>query len=302
MKIKASKMRKVIIILVGYMIVCKAFAFKVSISPGDSYTAVVNDYAISNGRSALNTGVGVGFGVQSSGDRLELQQEYNTNGLYLRLDNYDLGIVDNKSTDSVLAAYENGKLVNCVNNTNKAFTCYEGSIFGSNVKYDSFYANANLHSISIYASPNATPGEYTIPYGIASIQYISYRVGAWQEIYSSSITVEVLNRTCTLRPVTTIDLGFILKNKTRIIDTSLDFKCDSPSLPYGASWSFKEVSKQGGTGVQIKVLDKDFRELYQNTTYTDLNKLNEIKVKTSVSKDAPAGEFSKSFLFTVTYS
>lgn len=290
------------VLLSALLFTFKAIAFNVSISPGDTYIAVVDNYSSAYSKSGRNTGVGVGFGKQTQSETLFLQSTFNQGGLTVSLDRYTLSILDSNSTDSIAAHYSNGQIEVCSNRTTHNFTCYEGSIFGDDVRYDQFLAVAQLDHIKVFADPTTQPGLYQIPYGIASIQSNFWGIGYWTEIYSDTLTIEVLNRTCTMKNVTNVHLGNVLKNKTRFIDTSLDFLCDSPNLPQGASWSFTEKTTNGGEGVKIELLDSNFNKLEPNFTYSDLNKLNDIKVKTSVAIDAPAGEFSKSYLFTVTYS
>ncbi|HGS4811347.1 TPA: hypothetical protein ACMD0P_003259 [Vibrio parahaemolyticus] len=269
----------------------------ISISPGDEYISYSSGFGANITESGRNTGVNIGFGDQPDSPTPMLQPSYSARGLYFQMYDYTLDIIEQRfGGDTASADFSNGELSECRSTDNK-FECGEGYLFGDGVYYSKFLAKAEIKKIKVRADPSTAPGKYTIPYGIASINGHQ-----WVSIFKDSMVVNVLNRTCSIRGLTEIDLGYVLRNRTRTIDTGLDFKCDTPDLPKGAYWSFTE--KQGDIldGIKIKLLDSDFKVLLPNSYYTDLDKLNNLKVQTVIESNAPTGSFSKSFLFTVTYS
>ncbi|EEZ39038.1 hypothetical protein [Photobacterium damselae] len=293
-----------ILLIALYLFPSLAFSATVTISRGDTYTAVIpisvnktNIYPYSNNRHA---GLCVGFGM-NSGYYCELRKTYDKDGIHLSIDNAN-GQIESTLSGLVTLTIDNG-IATCGPDSKGCGIGSPWPIYSifreqfTNNPSTPYNASINLNTVKISSAKDAIPGKHIVPVGVAVIE----RGYGWR-VTNKNLEVVVRDVTCTLSD-NSINIGTIVPGQSVTKKINLKPTCDS--FLAGASWRYSNLYGNENTNldnVSIKVKNDKNEIVNSDTPYTNVNELNDLSVEVNAKSNAEGGKLNVPLRFTLTYS
>ncbi|MPS41555.1 hypothetical protein D8S93_23525 [Vibrio sp. VGrn 2] len=286
-----------------------SLAEDINISVGGNALAPV-DYSISTEVTpGRNIGVSVGISTtpaSAGGFNPFRTTDTITPGLNLSLSDYSIKATlltgPNTGNEFLNAEWVNGVNTLCTSSfITPSISCDDidmSSVFstgGGLSLGEDYRVDINVSEISIDVTALLSPGTYPFIIGSAVTAFNEL----WNPLPYRNFTINLEDRTCTITPIETLSMGTLRKGEVKTSDVNLFFDCDGALS--GASWLFSERDNIALSGVNIELLDSSDTLLTAGTRYSDVSMLNRLRVRASASTTSSTGQFSKSFLFTVSY-